>query len=310
MSGDAAAPSDDLWHQVLAADFVRAAWGPLAGDLVAHPALGSLLGNLAAHAAVYATLAREWDAHLDDPETRGSPASGAPSTGTQAPAPGLPVTSDSPLLAMWRPLFQPWLEVVGTTESPHTGKRWGGDCVLALDIDALLGRIQGLAGHVDGPQRLSEIRHALAAFANSLQDYLVVWRDIMATALGRFRSQLTGSEAVPESLRGFYDLWVDISEEVYAERAVTPEFARSQGRLINAYFNLCKHDRALRQAQDTLSAECEVANAHEWEQAIAELRRYLELIRDTVAAHPDLADAPAAAPDGDQTALEGSHANL
>ena len=103
-------PGDDLWREVLAVDFVRSAWEPLAGDLGAHPALDSLLGNLAAHAAAFAALARQWGDALDEAADQGSP---APRKAAVTPAPGsrLGISPDSPILALWRPLFQPWLEV-------------------------------------------------------------------------------------------------------------------------------------------------------------------------------------------------------
>ncbi len=45
--------------------------------------------------------------------------------------------------------------------------------------------------------------------------------------------ELASQGKTPDTLRDFYNLWVDCGEEAYATEAYTPEFTRAQARLVN-----------------------------------------------------------------------------
>ncbi len=50
-----------------------------------------------------------------------------------------------------------------------------------------------------------------------------------------------GQEGIPNSLRGLYDLWVEISEEHYAEFAMSEEYQALYGDMVNRLMILKKH---------------------------------------------------------------------
>ncbi len=57
---------------------------------------------------------------------------------------------------------------------------------------------------------------------------------------------------LPESLRAFYDLWVDCGEEAYAEVAMSPEFAKVQARLTNTLMAVKRQEQKM--VDEVLSA--------------------------------------------------------
>jgi class III poly(R)-hydroxyalkanoic acid synthase PhaE subunit len=63
---------------------------------------------------------------------------------------------------------------------------------------------------------------------------------------------LAGEGKTPETLRAFYDLWVDCGEQAYAETAVTPEFTKAQARLVNTLMALKRQEQDM--VDEALSA--------------------------------------------------------
>lgn len=57
-------------------------------------------------------------------------------------------------------------------------------------------------------------------------------RRSVETLRGRLREAFD-AERGPDSVRGLYDIWVDCSEDVYAERAATREYMQLHGRMVN-----------------------------------------------------------------------------
>ena len=53
------------------------------------------------------------------------------------------------------------------------------------------------------------------------------------------------SEAMPKTLRGLYDLWVEVSEEHYAEFAMSEEYQALYGDMVNKLMIMKKHYRAI-----------------------------------------------------------------
>jgi len=61
--------------------------------------------------------------------------------------------------------------------------------------------------------------------------------DFSQASLSRMKQKiekLVAAEKSIDSARGMYDLWVEVSEEVYAERVNTPEYAQLNGKLVNS----------------------------------------------------------------------------
>lgn len=92
------------------------------------------------------------------------------------------------------------------------------------------------------------------------------------------------------SLRELYDLWVDCSEETYAEQIFKDEYAQCYGELVNALMSLKGHLQHV--TDDTLSAlnlptrrgmDTLVERQLDMRREVSELRRELEAIRRRLA---------------------------
>lgn len=78
--------------------------------------------------------------------------------------------------------------------------------------------------------------------------------DILAKISQRAAERLTArlQENTPNSLREFYNLWVDCGEEAYAEAASTPDFVQAQAALVNTLMAVKRQEQKM--VDETLSA--------------------------------------------------------
>ena len=84
--------------------------------------------------------------------------------------------------------------------------------------------------------------------SESAREYGQVLAGIAAKAaeiLGRKLFELGPQGKTPETLRAFYDLWVDCGEAAYTEAAVTPEFTRAQARLVNSLMAVKRQEQTM-----------------------------------------------------------------
>ncbi|MEI6414084.1 MAG: class III poly(R)-hydroxyalkanoic acid synthase subunit PhaE [Pseudomonadota bacterium] len=63
--------------------------------------------------------------------------------------------------------------------------------------------------------------------------------------LGSKLAELGQQGKTPDTLRAFYDLWVDCGELAYAETAATPEFNGAQARLLNTLMAVKKQEQKM-----------------------------------------------------------------
>ncbi len=267
----------------------RRATTPRPGGTGSDSGLGPLFDHLVAHADAFSRLGHEWRDGPGDGDSAHQRGTAAPVDGRNAPVP-----------QVWQALLAPWVEAltggrgVGTAEGAYRAPdSW------FLDVDAVLGRAAYLARSPDTAPRLIEVRAAVEAYLRALHAYLGVWSEITKTAWQCFVARCEG--AAPDTLRAAYDLWVDVSEEAYAERARTPEFAAAQGDLINAYVGLCKHDRMLRKVHSaTAGVLRRTVHDDEWDASVSELRRQIAELAEAFKAVTDAAPGgcspPRAAP--------------
>lgn len=77
---------------------------------------------------------------------------------------------------------------------------------------------------------------ALMAYQAALQEYNEQFTKIAMNSVDRFRETLLakGGDDAITTLRGLYDLWVDVCEEAYAEQVFTEEYSAAHGKLVNA----------------------------------------------------------------------------
>src|SRR3546814_2938016 len=105
------------------------------------------------------------------------------------------------------------------------------------------------------------------------------------TAHGLFQRKLAARSQPGkqrESARALFDLWIDAAEEAYAEVALSPEFRKSYGAMVNAQMKLrqaVQGEVEQAAAQMGMPTRTEVDAAH---RKIAELERALRRMRDAV----------------------------
>lgn len=71
-------------------------------------------------------------------------------------------------------------------------------------------------------------------YQQALQEYMQFFSGLGAKSVGRMRNFLEAQEKPIESARALYDSWVSCCEQVYGEEVKSAEYARINGRLINA----------------------------------------------------------------------------
>ncbi len=136
---------------------------------------------------------------------------------------------------------------------------------------------------------------ALMAYQAAFQEYNEQFTRIATNSVDRFRETLLakgGDDDTITTLRGLYDLWVDVCEEVYAEQVFTEEYSAAHGKLVNALMAVKLQGRTMvDEAVGTfgLPTRREVDSI---EKRLQQLRRELHAMQPATAP----ANAPAAGP--------------
>ena len=97
-----------------------------------------------------------------------------------------------------------------------------------------------------------------------------------------------------QSSRALFDLWIDAAEEAYAEVALSPEFRKSYGAMVNAQMKVRQAVQGeIEHAGEQLGmpTRSEVDAAH---RKIAELERAVRRLRDAAPGKPEPASKPVA----------------
>jgi class III poly(R)-hydroxyalkanoic acid synthase PhaE subunit len=82
----------------------------------------------------------------------------------------------------------------------------------------------------------------------AVRDYGRVLAGIASAAAERLRKKLhdlASENKTPDTLRAFYDLWVDAGEEAYADAAMKPEFTGAQARLVNTLMAVKRQEQKM-----------------------------------------------------------------
>jgi class III poly(R)-hydroxyalkanoic acid synthase PhaE subunit len=174
----------------------------------------------------------------------------------------------------WNTAIAPWLEAA---------RREGG---------ALLGLPAFGIGR-EHQERLQSLAEAQLDYSRREGEFNLLMLRALERAHALFSAKLVERSAPGKALdsaRALFDLWIDASEEAYAEVALSPEFRSAYGALVNAQMRLRQGvQREVEQAAGQLGmpTRTEIDAAH---RRIAELERLLRRMRDGADA------APAAAP--------------
>ncbi|WP_049620895.1 poly(R)-hydroxyalkanoic acid synthase subunit PhaE [Frateuria defendens] len=153
-----------------------------------------------------------------------------------------------------------------------------------------------------GLTREQQLQHqaltaAMLEYAETSARYRDLLQRVNVQAIERLQQRLAGDAGKPvESLKGLYDRWVDATEEVYAEVALSDEFKAIYGAMANAQMRVRQLQR---QQTSEVCRELGIPTREEVDslgQRLQALRREVaELRRQPAAKPPASAAAPKAA---------------
>lgn len=132
-------------------------------------------------------------------------------------------------------------------------------------------------------ERIQSLLQAQVEYQEKTSAYNALMAKASQGAYERFESRLAEREEPGRQLtssRALFDLWIDAAEEAYAEIALSPEFRKVYGELVNAQMRMRS---GVQQEIEQLSAmfgmptRTEIDSAH---RKIAELERALRRLRD------------------------------
>ncbi len=89
----------------------------------------------------------------------------------------------------------------------------------------------------ESQEQLQKFGRLMLDYENAMSDYQAGFGDLGSRSMEAFRSRLDAraKDSGPvNSVREVFDIWVDACEEVYAEYAMSDEYARRYGRMVNA----------------------------------------------------------------------------
>jgi class III poly(R)-hydroxyalkanoic acid synthase PhaE subunit len=164
----------------------------------------------------------------------------------------------------WSDAVAPWLEA-----ARREGSAW-------LGLPAFgIGR--------EHQERLQQLMQAQVEAQQREAEHNLLMLKAMQSAQGLFERKLA-ARAEPgrqlESARALFDLWIDAAEEAYAGVALSPEFRKSYGAMVNAQMKLRQAVQGQVEqaaAQLGMPTRTEVDAAH---RKIAELERTLRRMRE------------------------------
>jgi len=109
---------------------------------------------------------------------------------------------------------------------PETGK--------ARDhLDKMLG-IPALGYSREKQQKVQRLAELLVKYGEALKAYKIAFAKEGITSIKAMKKKLSRLDQPIESMRGLYDFWVDVNEEVYAKFAMTDEYQVVYGDLVNS----------------------------------------------------------------------------
>lgn len=101
----------------------------------------------------------------------------------------------------------------------------------------------------EGQEEIQRLQQNWLEHAKAIREYNQVLTGIAVKAielLGRRLFEKFGKPGeTPETLRAFYDLWVDCGEEAYAEAAHKPAFIEAQARLVNTLMAVKRQEQKM-----------------------------------------------------------------
>ncbi len=107
----------------------------------------------------------------------------------------------------------------------------------------------GLGYTREHQEQLQKLGSLMVAYQKAFNEYAGAYTEMGKQSVERVKARLQQREAAGEppidSTRELFDLWIDCSEEVYAEFVMSDDYVRLHGELTNALMALKKHERGM-----------------------------------------------------------------
>jgi class III poly(R)-hydroxyalkanoic acid synthase PhaE subunit len=106
----------------------------------------------------------------------------------------------------------------------------------------------GLGYTREDEERYKQLMQSSLHYQHALMDYNRFFSNIGTQAVSCMKDKVQKVADKGETIdsgRAFYDLWVSACEDVYAEHALTPEYAKVHGELVNALMAVKKQSEEL-----------------------------------------------------------------
>ncbi len=141
------------------------------------------------------------------------------------------------LMGFWEAPLGNWQRLVSALSLIPNGMAGGlpGDGRQA-DLEGLFS-VPGLGYTREEQAQYQKLIRCILAYRQVEAEYAGFFANVGVLSVERMRQVIetrSREGASIKSARSFYDLWVATCEEVYTERVMTPEYAKINGRLVNA----------------------------------------------------------------------------
>jgi class III poly(R)-hydroxyalkanoic acid synthase PhaE subunit len=206
--------------------------------------------------------------------------------------PGFDGSGVNDFMKQWFSPSQSWQEMVSTL-TPMNQAAWqlpGMNSSIFNMGEAIdpLGKILSSpgVGYFREPQEKQQKGLQLAIeYQEANQAFNQAFLRVAGESIQGFQARLmkAGPTAMPKSLRGLYDLWVEVSEEHYAEFAMSDEYQTLYGDMVNRLMIMKKHYSGI---TDDLLRAMNLPNTREvdtMQQRLQQLRRENMALKKEVA---------------------------
>lgn len=98
----------------------------------------------------------------------------------------------------------------------------------------------------ESQEQYQKVAQLILEYQAALQAYKLAFAQVAVRSIQAFQKKINEIAADPdakkiESMREYYDIWVDICEEVYAEFAMSKEYQTLYGRVVNTLMAVKRH---------------------------------------------------------------------
>lgn len=183
--------------------------------------------------------------------------------------------------AQWRGMMESmthggpafWMQ---SFKNPFMGEKWDHQTANLFDPFGFYASLPGIGYTREKQEHANKLYRLWVEYEGEMRKYNTEMTKVGMMALNKFQEYLSNppADAVPlESLKSIYVKWVDISEEVFAKYAMSDDYTKLYGEVVNALMAFKKQLHAVQDdmvEQFNLPTRAEVDSLH---LRVQELRR-------------------------------------